>query len=202
MYRIIVIFVFVTDLFISGYFRRKAEKSGNPISRKEEGVAALAARLALAVPLYGSLIAWMIEPGWMRWSALPVPEWLKLAGSLVLIGTVPFTWWVMRSIGSNISPTVLTKEDQKLITSGPYRRIRHPLYTDGLLLFFGAVLVTGNWFIGIFTLIAGMAVWFIVIPEEEARLMETFGEEYVHYRRRTGRLIPRLRRTGIRGDAG
>ncbi|MDX1617803.1 MAG: isoprenylcysteine carboxylmethyltransferase family protein [Balneolaceae bacterium] len=202
MYRGILIVVFVTDFLISAYYRRKAKKSGRAISRKEEGSAALAARLAVALPLYGSLIAWMIEPAWMQWAALAVSEWIRFAGTILLIGTVPLTFWVMRTIGSNISETVLTKEEQKLVTTGPYRWIRHPLYTDGLLLFGGAVLVSGNWFLGAFTVLAGVAVLLFVIPKEEEQLIQTFGDQYVQYRQQTGRLIPRLRRPGKRSDAG
>lgn len=195
-YRWVLVAVFVIDMLISGYYRRKTKKSGSAISRKAEGFVLMAGRLAIAGPLYGSLLAYMINPGWMEWSAFDVTDWVKFGGSLVLIATVPLTYWVMRSIGSGISETVLTKKDQRLVTSGPYRRVRHPLYTDGLLLFTGAVCVSGNWFIGSFTVIAAVVLLLVVIPKEEDQLIKKFGDEYRTYRQGTGRLIPKISGSG------
>lgn len=191
-YRWILVGVFLADISISAYYRRKAKKGGSAISRKEEGALALFVRLAIAGPLYGSLILYMINPGWMQWSAVDLSEWIRIAGVMLLLATVPITYQVMSTIGVNISETVLVKENHTLVTSGIYRRVRHPLYSDGLILFGGAVLVSGNWFIGLFLAVAIIALNVYVIPMEEEHLIEEFGEEYISYMQQTGKLLPRL----------
>lgn len=191
-YRCILAAVFLADISISIYYRRKAKKGGNNIFRKEEGVLLIFARLAVAGPLYGSLIAYMINPGWMLWSVVNGPEWTRIMGMILLFITVPLTYQVMKTIGSNISETVLIKENHKLITTGVYHWVRHPLYSDGLMLFGGAVLVSGNWFMGLFLAISIIALNAYVIPKEEKHLIKKFGEEYLNYMQRTGKLIPKL----------
>jgi protein-S-isoprenylcysteine O-methyltransferase Ste14 len=77
--------------------------------------------------------------------------------------------------------------------SGPYRWIRHPIYTSFLLILGSTLLITANWFIG--------SLWLAVtaldvrsrIKFEEGRLEARFGATYDSYRRSTGSLLPRLR---------
>ena len=102
--------------------------------------------------------------------------------------------WVMRSIGRNISETVLTKATHELVTKGPYRWIRHPLYTTGLILLTGLSLLAANAFIATLVLLIGGLIVGVVIPREEASLVQTFGERYQRYRQHTGRLMPSLHR--------
>lgn len=99
---------------------------------------------------------------------------------------------MVSSLGRNISETVLTKEDHELVTKGPYRWVRHPLYTAGTLLLIGAALTAANALLGALTALAAVLIRLVVVPHEEARLIETFGDAYRDYRRRTGTLLPRL----------
>ena len=100
---------------------------------------------------------------------------------------------MLRSIGSNISETVLTKERHQLVTAGPYRWVRHSLYSVGSTAFAALSLIAANAFMGLFVALAVAAVVAAVIPREEANLERVFGAEYRAYRRRTGRLVPRIR---------
>ena len=87
--------------------------------------------------------------------------------------------------------TVTIREDHRLVTSGPYRYIRHPLYTMGLLLFSSLSLIAANWFMMLGTVLAFVLVS-LRLPKEEAALIEAFGDEYRAYMQRTGRFLPRL----------
>jgi protein-S-isoprenylcysteine O-methyltransferase Ste14 len=107
--------------------------------------------------------------------------------------SVPLVVWVMKSIGPNISETVLTKREHILVTHGPYRWVRHPLYVTGLLLLISATLIASNWLIGTLTVVAAIAIRYIVIPTEEAALLEKFGDHYREYMMHAGRLLPNLR---------
>jgi protein-S-isoprenylcysteine O-methyltransferase Ste14 len=100
--------------------------------------------------------------------------------------------WVFRSIGSNISETVLTKQDHKLVTEGPYRRVRHPLYGVALLEILALSLIAGNWFMALLWLVGVLVFRYVIIPIEEANLIVAFDGEYEQYRARTGALAPRF----------
>ena len=93
-----------------------------------------------------------------------------------------------------MTETVLIKADHRLVTHGPYRWVRHPLYGTGLSLFLAVGLMAASWFILLLTVIVGVLVLAVVIPAEERNLVEAFGDDYREMRRRTGRLLPRLDR--------
>lgn len=96
------------------------------------------------------------------------------------------------SIGDNISETILTKSTHQLVTHGPYRWIRHPLYAFALLLLLPLGLLASNWFLLLFPCIRAVVFRWVVIPREEANLIKLFGKQYETYRERTGALLPRL----------
>jgi protein-S-isoprenylcysteine O-methyltransferase len=105
--------------------------------------------------------------------------------------------WTLRSLGRNISETVLTKEHHELVTSGPYRWVRHPLYTSGVALFLALGLMADSGFILVVTLVAAVLIRTVVVPLEERELVRKFGPAYLDYVGRTGRLLPRV----VRGPA-
>jgi protein-S-isoprenylcysteine O-methyltransferase Ste14 len=95
------------------------------------------------------------------------------------------------SLGRNITDTVAIRKEHTLVTHGPYRWIRHPLYSFGFLLFVGFTLLTANWFIGL-TGVCALTLLALRTPIEEAKLIEQFGDAYREYMKRTGRFLPRL----------
>ena len=192
MFRWILLVVLVGNVGISGYFRRKARRA-ETIARTEEGAQFVLLRLLFALPLFLSILVYIINPAWMAWSSVALPAWLRWGGAVIGIGIMPLTYWVLKTIGRNISETVLTKETHELVTTGPYRWVRHPLYAVGTLMLIAISLLAANWFIGGMTLLALVMIVLVVIPKEEANLIETFGEAYRAYMKNTGRLLPRLR---------
>ncbi len=101
-------------------------------------------------------------------------------------------YWVVSSLGSNISETFLTKERHVLVTHGPYRWVRHPLYTVATIGFVSLSILAANWFMMSMALLAFIGISVLVIPKEEAELIQKFGDEYREYLKRTGRFAPRL----------
>ena len=198
LFRGFFIVIFVATFSISGYFRRKARRSGEVISRLREGKLNLLLRLLFAAPLYLSFFAYMAAPGWMGWSSVSLPTWLRWLGVAVGFGMLPVLYWVMSTLGKNISETILTKEDHKLVTHGPYRWVRHPLYSVATVIFVSLGILAANWFIMVMALLIIIGMALVVIPKEEAQLTEKFGAEYHEYKKRTGMLALRLDRFVVR----
>lgn len=192
IFRILAAVILLTGMGISSYFRIKADKqTGEKISRKVDG------SVMMNIIKFGGLILWLspfvylINPAWMAWSKIGLPEWARWFGVGLGVIDVFGIYWLFSSIGSGISPTSATRQQHVLSTKGPYKYIRHPLYTFGSSLFISFGMMSDNWFIallGIFAFIA-MAVR---TPKEEANLIEKFGDEYREYMKRTGRFLPRL----------
>ena len=79
-----------------------------------------------------------------------------------------------------------------LVTTGPYRLVRHPIYLGLILLALGQALAFSNWFAGAILLVGIVPTFAWRAGAEETLLSRTFGERYVLYRRQTKRIIPRL----------
>jgi protein-S-isoprenylcysteine O-methyltransferase Ste14 len=192
MYRWLILGVLLSALGTSGYFRRRARIEGGTIGRREEGALLVALRALVTLPLLAAIVAYVVNPGWMSWSAFDAPTWARLAGVALGVLSIPSVYWVLTSLGKNVSETVLTKPDHELVTVGPYRWVRHPLYTTGLTLLLAVGLMAANVALLLFVALAAIMIRFVVIPREESALADRFGEEYRRYMRRTGRLLPRL----------
>ena len=191
-FRLMMVAIFVISASISKYHRRKAKLSGEAISRRDEGRVAMLLRAAVALPLLLSFLAYMINPSWMAWSELALPVWARWVGVGLGIACLPLLWTLFQSIGSNISETVLTKKNHRLVMTGPFRWIRHPLYTVAMLLFFSYGLMASNWWMMMFTALGLGLIEVLVIPKEEVELIAKFGDEYRDYQERVGKLLPRL----------
>ena len=99
--------------------------------------------------------------------------------------------WTFRSLGKNLTDTVVTREKHTLVVHGPYRWIRHPLYSSAALLITALSLIAANWFF----FAAGAAVLCVLIVRtriEEENLVARFGDSYRSYMARTGRFVPRI----------
>jgi len=192
LFRATFVAVLTGMFFISGYFRRRARQVGDVIPRAREGKSRLLARLLVAAPLYLSMVAYAANPKWMAWSSFSLPTWLRWFGAATGLAMLPLLYWVMTSIGKNVSETYLTKESHQLVTAGPYRWVRHPLYTVAALGLVSLSLVAANWFMLAMASIAFVAIAVLVVPKEEAELVKKFGRDYRGYQRRTGRFAPRI----------
>lgn len=191
LFRVAFAVVFITVICISGYYRRRARASGEVIARRQEGALGLFLRLLLTLPLLITIVLYLFRPDWVGWATFSLPLWARWVGVGLGFACIPLAHWVLTSIGSNISETVLTKQTHQLVTEGPYRWIRHPLYSTGLLLILSLGLIARNWFLLVLCVAAFVAFRFFVIPIEERKLTEVFGEAYEQYRKRTGALVPR-----------
>jgi protein-S-isoprenylcysteine O-methyltransferase len=130
-------------------------------------------------------------------SGWPLLRVLGLGLSLYAVVMLP---WALRTLGRFFVPGVAVFRDHALVTSGPFRLVRHPLYSAVLALWLGAALGTLNWllFALLPLVVAGL---FIASGAEEAMLRAKFGTSYEAYAAQTGRFIPKVwgRQQPVRG---
>ena len=195
VFRSITAALLVAASSISVYHRHKAELGDSQEelspSWTEEGLPTFVALRLSGLVLVLSVLTYIINPRLIRWSNVDLPTWMRWSGAGLATASLPLSYWVFTTIGRNITPTVSTRKDHKLVTSGPYRWVRHPLYTTGSLFFVSLSLLAANWFTGL-TSISVLVMLLVRLPKEEAKLIEQFGDEYREYMRQTGRLLPRL----------
>lgn len=192
IFRILAAVILFTGIGISTYFRRKADRnSGEKLSRSADGKPMMTVIRIGGLILWLSPLVYLINPAWMAWSKLGLPEWVRWLGVGIGILCAFGIYWLFSSIGSGITPVSATRKEHKLSTSGIYRWVRHPLYTFGSSMFVAFGMMVDNWFIALLGVLAfiGMAVR---TPKEEANLIEKFGDEYREYMKRTGRFLPKI----------
>lgn len=183
----------VINLSISSFYRRRADaQSEEDISPAEEGWLILNLRRFFGLAFWLALFLYPIRPSWLGWASVPLPDWARWgAGGLLVLVLPPLMVWLFSSLGKNVTPTVVTREKHTLVTSGPYRWVRHPLYTLGFFAWFLFGALAANWFFWAMTLAAIVLIGFRT-PIEEAKLIDEHGDAYRAYMRRTGRYLPRL----------
>jgi protein-S-isoprenylcysteine O-methyltransferase len=100
--------------------------------------------------------------------------------------------WAAAVLGGYYSRTLLVTKDQKLVTSGPYARVRHPGYLGSILLWCGFAILSGNLVTAASLPFMFVVIYLYRISAEERMLSQEFGAEYAEYRGRTRRLVPFL----------
>jgi protein-S-isoprenylcysteine O-methyltransferase Ste14 len=191
-FRRVAALLFGLSAAISIYHRRKADQTSAPVSWDAEGLPMLLALRGAGVALWLATLLCLIAPRAMRWAQLPLPVWLRWTGAGLGTALLPLEVWMFRSLGAGITPTVATRPDHRLVTHGPYRWVRHPLYTIGTGVFLAQSLISANWLVAV---LSGLALRLLLLrlPKEEAQLIARFGDDYREYMQRTGRLLPRVR---------
>jgi len=144
--------------------------------------------LAAIVPYFfwvPYIVIWL-RPG----PEIPIPEALQWVGVVLTLAGIAFSLWAMVILGRHYDLVLEVHQDHELIRRGPYRWVRHPLYTGLGLHFAGVCLATGNLLLIAGTLLVTYPAFYLRARAEERLLREQFGAEYDAFRARTSRLIP------------
>jgi protein-S-isoprenylcysteine O-methyltransferase Ste14 len=196
-FRIAFFSLFIAMMAIRAYFGRQVRRArGGRRSVSQEAIAregrwSLVLRGFLFVYMMAAVILYAFNPAWLERFAIPLPAWARWLGvGLSLVG-LPLLTWVHHMLGKQWFTDLQMGEGHALITEGPYRWVRHPMYTALFGVFIGLALVSANWLVVLLTG-ASITVLCARIGKEEAMMVEQFGDAYRAYARRTGRLLPRL----------
>jgi protein-S-isoprenylcysteine O-methyltransferase Ste14 len=120
---------------------------------------------------------------------LPASPAIMAAGLAIEAVGLALAIWARVYLGRNWSGAIAIKVEHQLIRSGPYRWLRHPIYTGLLLMYVGPAMITGEWHSLIGVGLAGFAYWRKIRLEESA-LDAAFGAEYEEYRQDSWALVP------------
>lgn len=180
-----------------GLSYRLKSRTGEKLDRRQEGIFILVALRLVGLASWVGFVAYLINPASMSWAAVPLPAWLRWVGVGLGAAAGALLIWAFRSLGRNLTDTVVTRKEHTLVTGGPYRWVRHPFYASVAGAVLGNSLAAANWFL----LASGCVVVVLQVirtRKEEENLVARFGEEYRGYIERTGRFVPRVLGAGRR----
>jgi protein-S-isoprenylcysteine O-methyltransferase Ste14 len=189
--RTILLVGFVLVAPVGIYYRLRSH-TDESLDRRQEGWLILLSLRPLALVFMAGLIVFLVKPSAMAWASFTLPDWLRWSGVGLAAVASGLLIWTFRTLGHNLTDTVVTRRDATLVIDGPYRWVRHPFYLAFALAVIANSLVTANAFLAI----TGTAAFLVVVARtsiEEQNLIKRFGRDYQDYMRRTGRFLPRIR---------
>ncbi len=173
-------FVFIVYWIVSSLKTKR-------IAERQSPAANLAHRLPVALSYW--LMAYQRFPDPLNRPLLPRTELTMALGAAVCVAGLYITLWARRTLAGNWSSDVTFKENHELIRQGPYRFVRHPIYTGLLVMALGTAIEATRLHCWIGVLIMGLGFW-IKLSQEERLLLRHFPEQYPQYRREVKALVP------------
>jgi protein-S-isoprenylcysteine O-methyltransferase Ste14 len=148
-------------------------------------------KVVIYILSFGGLIAAFVLAPYVPQARIAVPPLLVFTTAIVMVWSGAALYaWAVQTLDTAFRTSVTLVEGQRLITKGPYRILRHPAYTGGILIFAGMGLAIGNWLSFAITTIAAVIAYAVRIHVEEMALRERFGVEFEANRKRTWAVIP------------
>jgi protein-S-isoprenylcysteine O-methyltransferase Ste14 len=158
---------------------------------QQEGRLSLAIRVLGFLLMLALLALFAVDSPRLRFAGIALPQWIRWAGLLIGVGSVAFWTWTHVALGRFWSAQLTLRQDHQLVTVGPYRWVRHPMYAALFVWITCVALVAANWLFVVFAL-ATIAMLLARTPKEEAMMLQAFGARYSAYASRTGRFFPKL----------
>jgi protein-S-isoprenylcysteine O-methyltransferase Ste14 len=168
-------------------FDRRARKSGLRVDRKK---GADTIRLGISLTGLGIFPAIYVFTGQPAFASYAPSPWLFALGIVSGVSALILFRLTHKALGKMWSVSLQLKHDHKLVTTGIYKRLRHPMYSAFWLMGLTQALLLPNYVAGLAGLLGFGFLFFSRIGPEEAMMQEAFGEEYSHYRNHTWRVLP------------
>jgi protein-S-isoprenylcysteine O-methyltransferase Ste14 len=185
----------VLGLSMRSWFAFRVSRTGERIlpdraARQREGFWPRAIERLFELLLAALILSVCLQGGRLvRRFAFPAPGWLRWAGVGLGIASLGLFAWTHVILGRFWSTCLQLRSDHRLITAGPYARVRHPMYSAILGWMMSLGLVAANWMPFVFAAMSALNFMLRIRPEEKMMLQQ-FGDEYREYMKRTGRLLP------------
>ena len=194
IYRILMILAFIAMFAIRIYFQSKVLHEKREINIQDNKLSLVAGSIAALTTLtFGA--EYIFFPGTFGFTyLLNYPDWLRWLGFIVLSAGIALLGSAHYHLGKSFHSLVVSKDEHQLVTSGPYYRIRHPIYTAYLMNYLGGGLLASNLVLTFVPIIFFGLMIINRIPREEVLMRKEFGQEYLDLEKRTGRLLPSLKR--------
>ncbi len=162
---------------------KKTEKIKSQKSSREKFLVFLVGIGTMIVPMI-----YVFTP-WLSSFNMGLPNWVRWIGIIGFGFELIFFRWVHKTLGKNWSPILEIRKEHKLITEGPYKYVRHPMYTQIWIWVICQWLILSNWAIGIVGVLTWTILYIVRLPEEEKMMVEEFGEEWENYCKQTSKKI-------------
>src|SRR5579859_6808868 len=173
---------FLAWWFISA-FRQK------PLAEGQSWASTLAHRIP--VGLGWVLLAYPLLPPPMNLVLIPRMDWTRFSGAAICVFGLFVTLWARWTLAGNWSSDVTFKQGHELIKTGPYRFVRHPIYTGLLVMALGTALNAGRLRCWLSIVVVGIGFW-IKLKQEERLMLRHFPDEYPAYQKQVKALVPFL----------
>ncbi len=147
-------------------------------------------KIMLALSSIGMLFLPLIYAAteWLDYFEMELIDPIRIAAILAYIGVIIYMLWIMRTLSVNIA---LQSEKRYLVTTGPYKYVRHPLYGTFVAMSIVQTLIASNWLLLTFVPIIYVAMR-LRLPQEEGSLIDEYSDEYLAYKKRTGAFFPKI----------
>ena len=178
----VFIWSFIAESAVVRAARKAAAGGAAPDDRNSLQVVMLAQGLGFFTVFF---LAW--RPLWGRFHDQRVAFWI---GIVIMIGAAALRRLCFRALGTSFTGEVRVRDDQRVVTSGPYRFVRHPSYTAGILLVGGLGIALGTWLGAALGTALSVAGYAYRVAVEERALATKLGDPYREYMMRTKRFIP------------
>lgn len=143
--------------------------------------------LAIIPLLYFVLSRTMSEGVIADYPFHPLQGWI---GLVLMLAALWLFYLTHAQLGRNWSVTLDTRKQHKLVDTGVYAQVRHPMYSAFWLLAFAQAALLANWVAGLAGIVGWGILFFLRVGREEQLMIDTFGDEYRTYMRRTARVFP------------
>jgi protein-S-isoprenylcysteine O-methyltransferase Ste14 len=191
---------FVVYFSIRHVFMRRTKHEKKAVSRFDRSEKLLLA--AMFPPVVLLPLLYLFTP-LLAFADYRLPELIPWFGAVIMVISLWVFWRSHADLGQNWSVSLEIREGHHLVTRGVYRYVRHPMYASIWLWGIAQGMMLQNWLAGWSVVPVFAVMYFLRTPREEQMMCETFGEQYREYMRRTGRLLPRMRRGRVsNGEEG
>ncbi len=191
-FRIVFLMSAIAMVAIRSYYQSKVLSDRRPSAVVGKGWRLIPGAVSAVTTLVFGL-AYIFLPAAFPWSYAQFPDGLRWVGAFTLLGGLLLLAAAHRHLAASFHSLVVRKSGQVLVASGPYRSIRHPIYTAYFLNYLGGGLLASSL---VLTFIPALFFSLLValrIREEEAAMLDQFGSSYQDYMAGTGRFVPLLR---------